>query len=56
MKKNMILPLLLAGTAMLLVSCMKEELEPAAPSSVSGKTLVFEGRRGRDPYTYLDRR
>ena len=43
MKKNMILPLLLAGTAMLLVSCMKEELEPAAPSSVSGKTLVFEG-------------
>lgn len=28
---------------MLLVSCMKEELEPAAPSSVSGKTLVFEG-------------
>ena len=43
MKKEIILPLLFAGSTLLLSSCMKEELEPAAPSSVSGKTLVFEG-------------
>ena len=43
MKKIIILPLLLSGATLLLSSCMKEELEPAAPSFDSGKTLVFEG-------------